>query len=507
MTIVTCKKEKKHEPGRTGWMKRRIKPEQIEKYLDNGKCFIDNTEIERSLADNAKPDPKRVRDILQKSLAIETLTLDETACLLHVDDPELLVEMQRVAAEVKTKVYDNRIVTFAPLYLSNFCVNDCLYCSFRRSNEQARRRILTMDEIRREVEVLAGVIGHKRLIVVYGEHPKSDVDYMVSSLQAIAEVKVKTRKSWGQIRRCNVNAAPLSVEELRLLKDVGIGTFQVFQETYHRPTYEKVHPGDTIKGDYLWRLYCMHRAMEAGVDDVGIGALFGLYDWKFEVMALLCHAIELEDKFGIGPHTISFPRLEPAGNTPFVENPEHRVDDAAFKRLVTVLRLAVPYTGMILTAREDAQLRREVLPLGCTQTDASTKIEIGGYTGRLNGNQHSERQQFILGDTRSLDDVVRELAQAGYITSFCTAGYRCGRTGQKIMKLLRTGAEGQFCKLNAIITFREWLDDFGSDRTIAVGEKIITEEIEQVRKTMPGVYEQFLSCYEKTKAGDRDLYF
>ncbi len=507
MAIAAHKKEQRHESDPHRWLQRRIKPEQIEKYLNNGKCFIDSAEIERALAKYTRPDPKHIRDILQKSLAIETLTLDETASLLHVEDPELLAEMQRVAAEVKVKVYDNRIVTFAPLYLSNFCVNDCLYCSFRRSNTEARRRILTSEEIRREIEVLAGVIGHKRLIVVYGEHPKSGIDYMVSSLQTIAEVKVKTRKGWGQIRRCNVNAAPLSIEELRRLKDVGIGTFQVFQETYHRPTYEKVHPTGTIKGDYLWRLYCMHRAIEAGVDDVGIGALFGLYDWKFEVMALLCHAIELEDKFGIGPHTISFPRLEPAGNTPFVENPGHRVDDGAFKKLVTVLRLAVPYTGMILTARENAQLRREVLPLGCTQTDASTKIDIGGYAERLDQNQPDERQQFILGDTRSLDDVIRELAKAGHITSFCTAGYRCGRTGQKIMKLLRCGKEGQFCKLNAIITFREWLDDFGSEQTIAVGEKVIAREIEQVKEKMPGVYEQFMDYYEKTKAGNRDLYF
>jgi len=507
VAIVIGKKEQKHEAGQDSWMKGRIRSEQIEKYLDNGKCFIDNTKIEGALAGNTNPDPKRIRDILQKSLAIETLTLDETACLLHVEDSELLTEMQRVAAEVKTRVYDNRIVTFAPLYLSNFCVNDCLYCSFRRGNEQARRRILTMDEIRCEVKVLAGVIGHKRLIVVYGEHPTANIDYMVSSLRTIADVKVKTRKGWGQIRRCNVNAAPLSVEELCLLKDVGIGTYQVFQETYHRPTYETVHPGDTVKGNYLWRLYSMHRAMEAGVDDVGIGVLFGLYDWKFEVMALLSHAVELEDKFGIGPHTISFPRLEPADNTPFVENPEHCVYDAAFKRLVTVLRLAVPYTGTILTARENAQLRREVLPLGCTQTDASTKIHIGGYAERFGEDQHSERQQFLLGDTRSLDDVVRELAQAGFITSFCTAGYRCGRTGQKIMKLLRTGTEGQFCKLNAIITFREWLDDFGSEQTITVGEKIIAEEIEQVRRKMPEIYEQFLGYYEQTRAGDRDLYF
>ncbi len=493
--------------GSVGWAGQRIKPEQIEKYLDDGRDFVDEAAIEQALAANRTCDAKRVRDILQKSLAVETLTPEETACLLHVTDPELLDEMRQAAATVKTKVYDNRIVTFAPLYMSNLCVNDCLYCGFRCSNKEASRRILSLDEVRREVEVLAGTIGHKRLIVVYGEHPKSGIDYIASTLRAIADVKVRTRRGWGQIRRCNVNAAPMSIEELRVLKDAGIGTFQVFQETYHRRTYERLHPSRTIKGNYRWRLYCMHRAMEAGIDDVGLGVLFGLHDWKFEVMGLLHHAIELEKKFGIGPHTISFPRLEPAHNTPFTQNLQYKVDDDAFKHLVTVIRLAVPYAGMILTARENARLRRAVLPLGCTQTDASTRIGIGGYAELLDENQHGERQQFLLGDTRSLDDVVRELAEAGYITSFCTAGYRCGRTGQKIMGLLRTGREGQFCKLNAVITFREWLDDFASPETIAAGEKVIAEEIEQIRDRMPGVFEQFMSYYDKTRTGQRDLYF
>lgn len=493
--------------GCGGWIQNRIKPEQVEKYLDHGRDFVDEAAIERALAANRNPNPRRVRDILQKSLAIETLTPEETACLLHVEDPQLLAEMQQAAAAVKTKVYDNRIVTFAPLYLSNFCVNDCLYCGFRCSNKEESRRILSQEEVRREVEVLAGQIGHKRLIVVYGEHPRSGIEYMASTLRTIADVKVKTRRGWGQIRRCNVNAAPLPVEELILLKEAGIGTFQVFQETYHKGTYEKLHPRHTIKGNYQWRLTCMHRAMEAGIDDVGLGALFGLYDWKFEVMGLLYHAIELEKKFGIGPHTISFPRIEPACNTPYAQKPQYEVSDADFKRLVTVIRLAVPYTGMILTARENAQLRREVLPLGCTQTDASTRIGIGSYADLFDENQHTERQQFLLGDTRSLDDVVRELAEAGLITSFCTAGYRCGRTGQKIMKLLRSGKEGQFCKLNAVITFREWLDDFASPETIAAGEKVIAKEIEQIRQRMPEIFEAFSSYYEKTRAGDRDLYF
>ncbi len=361
------------------WCRQRINPEQISKYLADGKCFIDDNAIEQQLNRDKNPDAQRVRDILAKSLAIETLTPDETACLLEVEDKQLLEEMELAAGEVKKRVYDNRIVTFAPLYLSNFCVNNCLYCGFRCSNKNAVRRMLSLDEIKRETEVLAGQIGHKRLILVFGEHPKSDVDYIASTLRTIYEVKVKTRRGVAQIRRCNVNAAPMPIEELKVLHEAGIGTFQVFQETYHRLTYRELHPANTIKGDYLWRLYAMHRAMEAGCDDVGLGVLFGLYDWKFEVMALLHHAIELEKKFGIGPHTISFPRLEPADNTPFTQNSRYLVNNADFRKLVTVIRLAVPYTGMILTAREDAEMRRQMIPLGCTQTDASTKIGIGAY--------------------------------------------------------------------------------------------------------------------------------
>jgi 2-iminoacetate synthase len=488
------------------WIYERIKPEQITRYLDNGKHFIDEGLIERELSANTKPDAAKVREILAKSLTVQTLTPAETAALLNVDDPKLLSEMEETAAAVKRKVYDNRIVTFAPLYLGNLCVNNCVYCGFRCSNKQAKRSKLNMEQVRAETEVLAGKIGHKRLIVVFGEHPETDVNYIAETMRTIYDVKVKTRKGIGAIRRINVNAAPMSVEELRLLKDVGLGTFQVFQETYHRQTYEQLHPRNTIKGDYLWRLYAMHRSMDAGVDDVGLGVLFGLYDWKFEVMALLLHAIELERKFGIGPHTISFPRLEPADNTPFTENPKYKVSDRDFRKLVTVIRLAVSYTGMILTARENAQIRRMILPLGCTQTDASSCIGIGGYADYKNGQQ-SDRQQFILGDIRSLDTVVRELAEAGYITSFCTAGYRCGRTGSRIMDLLRSGKEGSFCKLNAVITFREWLDDFATQETMQAGEKVIAEEIRQIEKKMPQVFAQFKKMYDKTVAGRRDLYF
>ncbi len=444
---------------------------EIEKYLHNGKHFIDVGKIENALktAGNKPADRIRIREILAKAKAIQTLSIEEAADLLWVCDPELWAEMKEAAAQIKRFVYDNRIVTFAPLYLSNICYNNCVYCGLRTDNKIIKRRFLSQEEIKQEAEVLAGKIGHKRIIAVFGEHPISGIDYITESMKTIYGVKIKTKNGWGSIRRINVNAAPMSIEELKILKKAGLGTFQVFQETYHPEVYKKVHPSNTVKCNYLWRLTCMHRALDAGIDDVGIGALFGLYDWKFEVLGLLSHAIALENYFGIGPHTISFPRLEPAENTPFVQETKYRVSDDDFEKAIVVLRLAVPYTGMIITAREGAALRRRLIPLGCTQTDASSSIEIGGYNKWYSNNQktnapaqNGQSQQFYLGDTRSLDEVVRELAEMGYITSFCTAGYRCGRTGDTIMTMLKSGKEGCFCKLNAVIKFREWIDDFAS---------------------------------------------
>jgi 2-iminoacetate synthase len=493
------------------WHADRIKSDQVARFLKDGRDFIDDDRIEAQLRDYAAPEPARVRDILRKSLAIQSLTPEETATLLQVADPELLAEMEDAAGRIKRHVYDNRIVTFAPLYLSNECVNNCSYCGLRSENRAIRRRTLTMPEVRHEVEALAGEIGHKRLIVVYGEHAVSDLDYMVESIQTIYDVNVPTArnpKARGRIRRVNVNAAPLSIEELAVLKATGLGTYQVFQETYHHKTYAAVHPAGTLKADYRWRLYAMHRAMAADIDDAGIGALFGLYDWRFEVMGLVYHARALEQDCGIGPHTISFPRLEPAENTPFAAQPRYRVNDAEFRRALTVIRLAVPYTGMILTARESAELRRSLLPLGVTQMDASTRIGVGAYAdGAAYGEQQGDRQQFLLGDPRSLDDVVRELAERGLITSFCTAGYRCGRTGKCIMDLLRSGQEGKFCKLNAVLTFREWLDDFATPATKALGERVIEREIGEVRVRNPKVFEAFYQNYQRVCAGERDLYF
>ncbi|MBN2190854.1 MAG: [FeFe] hydrogenase H-cluster radical SAM maturase HydG [Candidatus Aureabacteria bacterium] len=489
------------------WVSNRIKTGQIDKYLDGDRDFIDDNQVFGILEENSDPEPSRVRDIIRKSLEIKTLSAAETAALINVTDRGLLEEMKEAAAEVKRRVYDNRIVTFAPLYTGNYCVNNCLYCGFKSGNSGlVDRRALSMEEIRRESEILAGKIGHKRLIVVYGEHPLTDTGYIAESIRNIYGVKVKTRNGFGQIRRVNVNAAPMSIEDLKMLHDVGIGTYQVFQETYHHGAYRKMHPSDTLKGNYKWRLYSMHRALEAGVDDVGLGVLFGLFDWRFEIIGLVLHAIELETKFGIGPHTVSFPRIEPAMNSPVSDNPQFKVSDDDFRKIITVIRLAIPYTGMIITARESAQMRRATLGMGVTQTDASTRIGIGAYSEAYDRQQEA-RQQFILGDTRSLDEVIREFSEMGYITSFCTAGYRCGRTGECIMELLRSGQEGRFCKLNAILTFREWLDDFASEETLRAGEKVIEKEIREVKEKLPAFYSQLVSYYERIKKGERDLYF
>ncbi|MDO9513072.1 MAG: [FeFe] hydrogenase H-cluster radical SAM maturase HydG [Elusimicrobiota bacterium] len=479
-----------------------ISSNEYAEFLDNnGKDFIDDSLIWDLIETNKKPDKKRIRAIISKSLDIKRLEPEETAALINVTDKELLGEMNRAALEVKKKVYDNRIVTFAPLYLSNLCINNCLYCAFRKDNSDEKRRILTLKETEEEAKALVST-GHKRVIVVYGEHPSSGIDYMTDTINTIYSVQIRH----GRIRRVNVNAAPMTIKDLKKLKKSGIGTYQVFQETYHHETYAKVHPSGP-KSDYRWRLYALHRAQKAGIDDVAIGALFGLYDWRFEVMGLLYHTIDLEKHFNnVGPHTISFPRIEPASGSNLPEKSKYKVSDKDFLKLISIIRLSVPYTGMIVTARETARIRRKSLAMGVTQTDASTKIGIGAYSDRYS-KQEAEKQQFMLGDTRSLDEVIGEFADMGHIVSFCTAGYRCGRTGECIMNLLKKGDERWFCKMNAVLTYREWLDDYASAETKKKGEKIIKKEIGEIKKQKPEVFKRFSEQYEKIKHGDRDIYF
>lgn len=480
------------------WMKQVVNPRQIEKYLNNGEDFIDENLIFSALKQTKNPTPEQIRDIIAKAESLSRLDPHETAALINLpaDNATLWDEIFHVAKKIKTKVYGRRIVTFAPLYVSNYCVNNCLYCGYRTDNSKTARKQLNDADLISETKALIKN-GHKRLIMVYGEHPASDADFIAHTLKTVYSVK----EGNGEIRRANINAAPLSIEHLEMLKDVGIGTFQVFQETYHRETYAKVHPTG-IKSDYRWRLYALHRSLEAGADDVGMGALFGLYDWRFEVMSLLLHTIDLEDKFGgIGPHTISFPRLVSALGTPFVQSSPWLVDDQTFKRLVAIIRLSVPYTGMILTCREPAQVRDEIIELGVTQLDFGSHIGIGEYSDSKNAR---DKQQFSLNDARSLDEGIRWLAERGYITSFCTAGYRCGRTGEQFMDVAKHGKVHQLCMPNAILTFQEYLLDYASAETKQKGEYLIKQELDQI--TNPQLKEMITGYLERIRNGERDLY-
>lgn len=464
------------------------------KEIDTERTFIPEREIFELLETTKLPDRIKVMEILEKSLNKNRLDPEEVATLLNVEDKELLEEIFQAARTLKEKIYGNRIVLFAPLYIGNDCVNDCVYCGFRTSNSEVYRKTLTFDELRKEVEALVSK-GHKRLIVVYGEHPRYSPEFIAETIRIIYDTKV----GHGEIRRVNVNAAPQTVEGYRIIKDAGIGTFQIFQETYHQPTYKKLHPRGP-KSNYAWRLYGLDRAMLAGIDDVGIGALFGLYNWKYEVMGLIYHTIHLEERFGVGPHTISFPRIEPAVGSEISYNPPARVSDDDFKKLVAIIRLAVPYTGMILTAREPAHLRKEVLKMGVSQIDGGSSIGIGSYS--QNDPEKIRKSQFILGDNRSLEEVIYDLLQEGYIPSFCTACYRMGRTGEHFMEFAIPGFVKRFCTPNALFTLREYLNDYASDETKELGNKLIQEELERVNNRE--LVEKYL---ERIDSGERDVRF
>jgi 2-iminoacetate synthase len=464
------------------------------KEADTEKTFIPEAEIWELLEKTKNPDRKRVLEILDKSLNKNRLEPEEVATLLNVEDPELLEEIFHAARTLKERIYGNRIVLFAPLYIGNDCVNDCVYCGFRTSNKEVYRKTLTFEELRNEVRALVSK-GHKRLIVVYGEHPRYSPEFIAETIRIIYETKVGN----GEIRRVNVNAAPQTVEGYKIIKEAGIGTFQIFQETYHQPTYKKLHPRGP-KSNYAWRLYGLDRAMIAGIDDVGIGALFGLFNWKFEVMGLIYHTIHLEERFGVGPHTISFPRIEPAVGSEISYNPPHKVSDEDFKKLVAIIRLAVPYTGMILTAREPAELRREVLKMGVSQIDGGSSIGIGSYS--QDDPEKVRKSQFILGDNRSLEEVIQDLLKEGYIPSFCTACYRMGRTGEHFMEFAIPGFVKRFCTPNALFTLREYLNDYATEETKRLGYELIQKELERVNNRE--LVEKYL---ERIDRGERDVRF
>lgn len=457
--------------------------------------FIPEETIFNLLETTRQPSATRVREIIAKSLAKQRLDPEEMAVLLNTEEPALVDEIFEGARELKRRIYGNRIVLFAPLYIGNKCINNCAYCGFRSTNGEVARKTLTMNELDQEIEALV-TRGHKRLILVYGEHPDYDAQFIHDTVR---ETYAQHHGN-GEIRRVNINAAPLDVEGYRTVKAAGIGTYQIFQETYHQETYKALHPSGP-KSDYLWRLYGLDRAQEAGIDDVGLGALMGLFDWKFEAMGLLYHTIHLEETFQVGPHTLSFPRIEPAIGT----NTEHfpGVSDADFKRLVAILRLAVPYTGLILTCREPVELRNEVIQFGVSQIDAGSDIGIGAYSQQ--DRESYKKSQFVLNDGRSLDQVLRELSESGFLPSFCTGCYRLGRTGEHFMEFAVPGFVKRFCTPNAILTFLEYLEDYASDETRAAGLQRIEAELTALppndQKT------QLLERIEQIKQGARDLYF
>ncbi len=460
------------------------------------KPFIDKEEI-WDFINMAEPSPKRVQEIIQKSLDKNRLTLEETAVLVNADDPESIEAIKAGARALKQKVYGSRIVLFAPLYVGNQCVNDCKYCGFRASNKEAVRKTLSKEELVKNVEALEEN-GHKRLILVYGEHPKYDADFIADTVRTVYSVK----KDNGEIRRVNINAAPLEIDGYKKVKEAGIGTYQVFQETYHPEAYKEYHPSGK-KRDYNHRLIALDKAQEALLDDVGIGALFGLYDWRFEVLGLVRHTNHLEACYNIGPHTISFPRLKEAAD--WMINKQYRVSDDEFTRIVAILRLAVPYTGMILTAREPAHIRDEVLQYGCSQIDAGTKIEIGAYANKQEELQNLNKEQFMIHDSRSLGEVMDELIKKDYLPSFCTACYRLGRTGEHFMEFSVPGFIKRYCEPNAMLTLAEYLEDYARDNTREKGYELIERSISKLDDQ--NIKNKLQERLEMIKKGKRDLYF
>ena len=473
----------------------RFNPEKLSIPDQRMKPFIDQDEI-WNLIRTTKADRIRVREIIAKSLGKDRLTLEETTVLVNSSDTDLLDEIKEGARELKNRIYGNRIVLFAPLYIGNKCSNNCQYCGFRVTNTAAVRRTLTDDEIVREVEALEDN-GQKRLILVYGEHPEYSADYIAHTVRLVYKVK----KGNGEIRRVNINAAPFDVEGFRKVSAAGIGTYQIFQETYHPEAYSWYHLGGKKK-DFEWRLTSLDRAQEAGIDDVGIGALFGLYDWRFEVLGLVRHTNHLEACYNVGPHTISFPRIKDALQLNLKEN--YMVGDNDFKKLVAILRLAVPYTGLILTARESPDVRREVMQYGVSQIDGGTRIELGAYADSQNEEQNLNREQFRIADARSLAEVIDELLDNDYIPSFCTACYRLGRTGEHFMEFSVPGFIKRFCTPNAILTLSEYICDYATPDIAAKGWKVIDKNLTTLDEAVAGKTRDKI---ERIKAGERDLYF
>lgn len=454
--------------------------------------IIDEEKIQDILNATRHPSEKCVADVLERAREKKGLDLEGVGYLANLADPRLLEELFVTASKIKDEIYGERLVFFAPLYVSNFCVNDCEYCNFHMRNRGMPRRKLTLKEIEGQVRFLIDM-GHKRLLLEFGEDPvNNDIDYIISVIDKI--YSVKTGK--GNIRRVNVNIAATTVENYRRLEMASIGTYQLFQETYHRKTYERLHRGP--KADYARQITAHERAFEAGIDDLGLGVLFGLYDWRFEVLALVSHAKHLDKKFGVGPHTISVPRFRTGPTIGYV--PEYKVLDSDFLKLISILRLAVPYTGMIISTRERPEIRKTAFKIGISQASAGSVASPGGY-----GGENAEEGQFELHDRRTLFEVIASIIDEKLLPSFCTACYRTGRTGETFMDLSKPGNIHNFCRPNGILTFVEYLEDFVTGPVYEKGYKMINLYLDKIEDE--NLRRQTEERLVEIKQGKRDLYF
>ena len=446
--------------------------------------FINDTEIQETLAyaDAHKNDMALINEILEKARPVREgsgcrcrgLSHREASVLLACEDPQVLERIYQIAEEIKLAFYGNRIVLFAPLYLSNYCVNGCVYCPYHLKNKHIARKKLTQEEVRQEVIALQD-LGHKRLAIEAGEDPKNNpIEYILECIDTIYSIKHKN----GAIRRVNVNIAATTVENYRKLKEAGIGTYILFQETYHKESYLKLHPTGP-KHDYDYHTTAHDRAMEAGIDDVGLGVLFGLELYRYEFAGLLMHAEHLEAVHGVGPHTISVPRVKPADDID-PEEFNNSISDEMFAKITACIRLAVPYTGIIISTRETEATRSKLLRLGVSQVSGGSRTSVGGYAGYTPEERPHDTEQFDVSDQRSLDEVVRWLMENGHIPSFCTACYREGRTGDRFMSLCKTGQILNCCHPNALMTLTEYLVDYASPETREIGFRMVEEELKKI---------------------------
>jgi 2-iminoacetate synthase len=460
--------------------------------------FIDDAEIRETLAyaEGNKRNRPLIEGLIQKASLCKGLSHREAAVLLDCDEPDLVDKIFKLAEDIKRRFYGNRIVMFAPLYLSNYCINGCVYCPYHAKNKSIPRKKLSQEEIRKEVIALQDM-GHKRLALETGEHPiESPIEYVLESIKTIYSIHHKN----GNIRRVNVNIAATTVENYRKLKEAGIGTYILFQETYNKQQYEALHPFGP-KSDYAWHTEAMDRARAGGIDDMGIGVLFGLNGYRYDFVGLMMHAEHMEAALGVGPHTISVPRIRPADGI----NPEEFADavpDDKFLHIVAVIRCAVPYTGMIISTRESQKVRERVLDLGISQISGASRTSVGGYA---EDDREKDTAQFDIADNRTLDEVVKWLMELGYIPSFCTACYRAGRTGERFMKICKSGKIQDCCTPNALLTLKEYLLDYASPETRELGRKLIRQEVEKLsNEALRAAVREDLS---KLEAGARDLRF